>query len=195
MCGSQPSWWNKQEHSEGGLAYHDLTAEALFPQVQHVWGRIKAPEMRASALGLGYRAALQVLALQKPKFSFNIFHLDLWEETTYFWVLKGNNTNIESLSFPWPFFLHETWPTPKVVKQESSKIANENFSTPQPPYKETSSRWQLCSPLCPRPQNPSIPGDLDMLFPTADPALPWHHCLWESLPSVAPRAQTAFTQH
>lgn len=100
----------------------------FFPQVQHVWGKIKAPKMRASASGLGGRAALQVLALQKPKSSFNIFHLDLWEETTYFWVLKGNKTNIESLSFPWPFFfLCETCLPLKVVKQQSSETENENF--------------------------------------------------------------------
>lgn len=48
------------------------------------------------------------------------------------------------------------------------------LSTPQAPYKETSSWWQLCSPLLQE--------------------LRTNHCQG-ILPSAAARAQTAFTQH
>lgn len=157
-CGSQLSWWNKQEHSEGGLVYHDLIAEALFPQVQHVWGRIKAPEMRASASGLGCRAALQVLALQKPKFSFNTFPLDLGEETTYFCILKGNKPNIEFLSFPWPFFSHEAWLTLKVVKEQSSEIENETFY-PTSSLQRNKLMVAALLTITPRAQNQPLPGN------------------------------------
>lgn len=49
----------------------------FIPQFSMCEAEPNSTEMRASASGLCWRAALQVFALQEPKFSFNVLHTDL----------------------------------------------------------------------------------------------------------------------
>lgn len=94
------------------------------------------------------------------------------------------------------FLLRETWLTLKVVKQQSSEIENENFLPHNLPTKTQGDSDSFAHHYPQELRTPAFQGPGDVLFPAADPALPWQHCHWESLlPPAAARAQTAFTQH
>lgn len=83
-------------------------------------------------------------------------------------------------------FLPETWFTLKVVKQQSSEIENENFLPHNLPTKTQIDSNSFAHHYAQELRTPASQGAGDALFPAADPALPWPHCLWESLPLQLP---------